>query len=49
MLFLADILSKKGLEVSRIASGIPVGGSLEYYDELTLMKALEDRREIGGN
>lgn len=48
MLFLADILNKRGIDVSRIASGIPVGGSLEYYDELTLMKALEDRREIGG-
>lgn len=46
MLFLAELLKKYDVEVSRIASGIPVGGSLEYYDELTLSKALEDRRSM---
>lgn len=46
MLFLADILKVKEIKVSRIASGIPVGGNLEYYDELTLMRALQDRREM---
>ncbi len=44
MLFLAELLKKYDVKVTRIASGIPVGGSLEYYDELTLSKALEDRR-----
>lgn len=46
MLFLAELLKKYSVRVSRIASGIPVGGSLEYYDELTLSKALEDRRSV---
>lgn len=46
MLFLADLLHQKNIPVSRIASGIPVGGNLEYYDELTLSRALEDRRSI---
>ncbi|MGH7885276.1 MAG: hypothetical protein ACRENO_06235, partial [Thermodesulfobacteriota bacterium] len=34
------------IKVSRIAHGIPVGGDIEYIDELTLGKALRDRREI---
>lgn len=46
MLFLADLLKQEAVKVTRIASGIPVGGSLEYYDELTLSKALEDRRAM---
>lgn len=46
MLFLADVLKQEDIRVTRIASGIPVGGSLEYYDELTLSKAMEDRREL---
>lgn len=37
-----------GLTVSRIASGLPVGGDLEYADELTLGRALEGRRVVGG-
>ncbi len=36
-----------GLKVTRIASGLPVGGDLEYADELTLGRALEGRREVG--
>lgn len=44
MLFLADQLAAFPVRVSRIASGIPVGGSLEYYDELTLARAMADRR-----
>ena len=44
MLFLADQLEDFPVRVSRIASGIPVGGSLEYYDELTLARAMQDRR-----
>lgn len=47
MLFLAELLKKYDVKVTRIASGIPVGGSLEYYDELTLSKAMEDRRGMG--
>lgn len=35
-----------GIKVTRIAHGIPVGGDLEYTDEITLSKALEGRREI---
>ena len=36
-----------GLTVPRIASGLPVGGDLEYADELTLGRALEGRRVVG--
>lgn len=46
MLYLADQLQSLGVRVSRIASGIPVGGSLEYYDELTLARAMADRRPL---
>jgi recombination protein RecR len=35
-----------GLHVTRIARGIPMGGDLDYTDEVTLLKALEGRREI---
>lgn len=45
-LFLAHLLEEKNVRVSRIASGIPVGSNLEYFDQLTLERALEDRREI---
>lgn len=44
ILFLAELLKSFDVKVSRIASGIPVGGSLEFFDELTLARALEDRR-----
>jgi recombination protein RecR len=43
---LARMLQPLGLTVTRIASGLPVGGDLEYADELTLGRALEGRREI---
>jgi recombination protein RecR len=43
---LARMLQPLGLIVTRIASGLPVGGDLEYADELTLGRALEGRREI---
>jgi recombination protein RecR len=46
-LFLANLLANKNVKVTRIASGIPVGSNLEYYDQLTLERALNDRREIG--
>jgi recombination protein RecR len=43
---LARLLKPLGLRVTRIASGLPVGGDLEYADELTLGRALEGRREV---
>lgn len=46
-LYLASVLKALPLRVTRIASGLPVGGDLEYADELTLGRALEGRREIG--
>ncbi len=45
-LYLTRILEVPGLTVSRIASGLPVGGDLEYADELTLGRALEGRRVV---
>jgi recombination protein RecR len=46
-MYLARLLAPLGLRVTRIASGLPVGGDLEYADELTLGRALEGRREVG--
>jgi recombination protein RecR len=45
-LYLGRLLKPLGLKVTRIASGLPVGGDLEYADELTLGRALEGRREL---
>ena len=45
-LYLGRVLDVPGLTVSRIASGLPVGGDLEYADELTLGRALEGRRVV---
>jgi len=45
-MYLARLLRPLGLRVTRIASGLPVGGDLEYADELTLGRALEGRREV---
>jgi recombination protein RecR len=45
-MYLGRLLSPLGLKVTRIASGLPVGGDLEYADELTLGRALEGRREL---
>ena len=47
-MYLARLLKPLGLRVTRIASGLPVGGDLEYADELTLGRALEGRRELDG-
>ena len=47
-LYLGRLLKPMGLNVTRIASGLPVGGDLEYADELTLGRALEGRREVDG-
>ena len=45
-MYLARLLKPIGLKVTRIASGLPVGGDLEYADELTLGRALEGRRSV---
>ena len=45
--YLARTLSPLGLTVSRLASGLPVGGDLEYADEVTLGRAFEGRRRLG--
>ena len=44
--YLARTIKPLGVEVSRLASGLPVGGDLEYADELTLGRAIEARRAI---
>ncbi|UJF33646.1 recombination mediator RecR [Paenibacillus hexagrammi] len=45
-MYLSRLVKSFGLRVTRIAHGLPVGGDLEYADEVTLTKALEGRREI---
>jgi recombination protein RecR len=45
-LYVARMLKPLGIKVTRIASGLPVGGDLEYADEVTLGRALEARREM---
>ncbi len=45
-LYLAKILKPLGVRVTRIAHGVPVGGDIEYADEVTLARALEGRREL---
>lgn len=45
-MYIARLIKPLGIKVSRIAHGLPVGGDLEYADEVTLSKALENRREI---
>ena len=44
--YLARLIKPMGLRVTRLASGLPVGGDLEYADEVTLGRALEGRREV---
>lgn len=46
-LYLARLIAPLGLRVTRIALGLPVGGDLEYADEVTLGRALDGRREVG--
>lgn len=48
-LYIAKLLENTDIKVTRIARGLPVGGGLEYADEVTLLKALEGRREINNN
>ena len=45
-MYLARVLKPKGVRISRIARGLPVGGTLEYADEVTLSRSLEGRREL---
>jgi recombination protein RecR len=45
-MYIARLLKPMGIKVTRIAHGLPVGGDLEYADEVTITKALEGRREI---
>jgi recombination protein RecR len=45
-MYISRLVKPLGVKATRIAHGIPVGGDLEYADEVTLMKALEGRREI---
>lgn len=45
-MYLSRLVKSFGLKVTRIAHGLPVGGDLEYADEVTLTKALEGRREV---
>ena len=45
-MYLSKLIKPLGIKVTRIAHGIPVGGDLEYTDEITLTKAMEGRREL---
>ena len=45
-MYISSLLKPAGIKVTRIAHGIPVGGDLEYADEVTLLKAVEGRREL---
>lgn len=45
-IFLSNLLAEKNVRLSKIAQGIPVGSNLEYFDQLTLERAIEDRREV---
>ncbi len=45
-IYLAKLLKPLGVRVSRIAMGVPVGSDLEYADEITMLKAMEGRREV---
>jgi len=45
-MYAARLIKPSGIKVTRIAHGIPVGGDLEYADEVTLLKAMEGRREL---
>ena len=45
-MYLSKLIKPTGIKVTRIASGVPVGGDLEYIDEVTLLRALEGRQEL---
>jgi recombination protein RecR len=44
--YLTRLISPLGIKVTRLASGLPVGGDLEYADEITLGRAFEGRRQV---
>ena len=45
-MYISKLLKPAGIRVTRIASGVPVGGDLEYIDEVTLLRALEGRKDL---
>ena len=45
-MYLSKLIKPAGIKVTRIASGVPVGGDLEYIDEVTLLRALDGRTEL---
>ena len=45
-MYISRLIKPTGIKVSRIASGVPVGGDLEYIDEVTLLRALEGRVDL---
>ena len=45
-MYLSRLIKPTGIKVTRIASGVPVGGDLEYIDEVTLLRALEGRTQL---
>ena len=45
-MYISKLLKPAGIKVTRIASGVPVGGDLEYIDEVTLLRALEGKSGI---
>ena len=45
-MYIARLIKPAGIKVTRIAHGLPVGGDLEYADEVSLLKAVEGRREL---
>ena len=45
-MYIGKLIKPTGIKVTRIASGVPVGGDLEYIDEVTLLRALEGRTEL---
>ena len=45
-MYIAKLIKPAGIKVSRIAHGVPIGGDLEYTDDVTLAKAIEGRREL---
>ena len=47
-MYISKLIKPTGIRVTRIASGVPVGGDLEYIDEVTLLRALEDGGAVGG-
>lgn len=45
-LYLSRMIKPLGIKISRIASGVPIGGDLEYIDQVTISRAIQDRREL---